>query len=80
MIYAKPLPLRLGWRQHWLVLLEQPVHLQVRPALAAAFLGAAPRHVGRGRCGPAHTNGVAALFTNERFATVKLRLVAGRFI
>ena len=41
-IYTKPLPLRLGWRQHWLVLLEQPVHLQVRPALAAAFTPAPP--------------------------------------
>ena len=55
------------------------MHLQVYPALAAALLGAALRLVGRGRW-RAHKDGVAALFSNERFATVKPRLVAGRFI
>eukprot|EP00964_Phaeocystis_antarctica_P132438 scaffold96547_cov77-Phaeocystis_antarctica.AAC.1 len=41
-------PLRLWWRQHWLVHLDQEVHLQVHPALAAAFFGAVLRLVGRG--------------------------------
>ena len=50
-------PLRPWWRQHWLVLLVQAVHLQVHLALAAAFLGAAPRLVGRGRW-RAHKDGV----------------------
>ena len=30
------LPLRLRWPQHWLVLLQQQVHLHVHPAVSAA--------------------------------------------
>ena len=51
-VLLEPLAPRLWCGQHWPVLPSQAVHLQaVHPALAAAFLGAAPRHVGRGRCG-----------------------------
>jgi len=63
------------------VLLDLAVHLQVHPALAAAFLGAAPPSILWDVVDGALTKTAgAALFSNERFATVKPRLVAGRFI